>query len=187
MRPEQRREVISRFDRATVGSKLPRLGRNQEEAAVSTEHCLSISAAESGINKLTLKTLQHMWDKAEKLLSTSNAITPAPGEDPTAKMVLSASKCLNWASSGICSHSLAVAEMNKSLSEFLVWFRNSGMQPNITTVAMTGLPGVPRRTRSRTMGTTPEISVPRPVFMHSADTRQHLNSPIWITTLYLQI
>ena len=52
---------------------------------------LSVSAEDSGITKLTPVTLQHMWAKAERLLSASNAITPAPGDDTTARMVLSSS------------------------------------------------------------------------------------------------
>ena len=67
-------------------------------------------------------------------MNSDNAITPAPGKDRTAKMVVSYSssvphmvtkgqkgqyKCdsnyLNWTSSAICSHTLAVAQLNEAL------------------------------------------------------------------------
>ena len=92
-----------------------------------TTNWLSVSA-DSGIPELSLTTLQQMWEKAEELLSTHNAITPAPGSDSRAKMVMSYSssmphlvqkssngqyrcdeKYIGWISSKICSHSIAVA------------------------------------------------------------------------------
>lgn len=188
MRPEQRRNIIAKFDNATLKS---RLLLTHGGGTASVEKTLSVTAEDSGITKLTLPTLEHMWDKAEKLLSSKNAITLAPGDDPTARMVLSSSlplphlvkrgsgsqyvcdsRCINWASSGICSHSLAVAEVNNDLHGFLLWYNNSTVQPNITTLAMSGLPsgrgrkgGVPPRRRSRKVVTTPEVSTLRPVFL----------------------
>ena len=115
-----------------------------------------------------------MWEKAEELLSTQNAITPAPGSDSTARMVISYSssmphlvlrgsneqyrcddKCIAWTSSGICSHSIAVAEVNHDLHTFLQWYNMSETEPNISSLAMAGLPsgrgrkgGVPRHKQS---------------------------------------
>ena len=48
-----------------------------------------LSDEESGISKLTLTTLQHIWRKAEELINTENAVTQAPGNDKSAKMVMS--------------------------------------------------------------------------------------------------
>ena len=199
MRPEQRRQIIARFDKATLKSRLsvPQLC-NQKD--VNKEKHLSIRVEDSNISKLTLATLQFMWDKAEKLLATKNAITPAPGDDISAKMVLSTSsqmphlvkkefggryicdsRCLNWSSSGVCSHSLAVAEMDNNLSDFLSWYNSSNAQPNITSLAMTGLPsgrgrkgGVPHRTKSHNPAVSPEVSVPRPVFEKQGSTGSHI-------------
>ena len=118
---------------------------------------------------------------------------PAPGDDTTARMVLSSSspvphlvkrgsagqyvcdtKCMSWTSYAICSHSLAVAEVNGGLLAFLSWFNSSTVQPNITTLAMTGLPsgrgrkgGVPRRSKSHA-AVTHEVSTPRPGFLQSS-------------------
>jgi hypothetical protein len=186
MRPEQRRDVIAKFDRATLRSTTVSLAGQGDTVK---EKRLSVSAEDSGI---TAVTLQHMWAKAERLLSTTNAITPSPGNDTTARMVLSSSspvphlvkrgsggqyvcdsKCMSWTSSAICSHSLAVAEVNGSLLTFLSWFNSSTVQPNITTLAMTGLPtgrgrkgGVPRRSKSHA-AVTREVSTPRPVFLQT--------------------
>lgn len=195
MRPAQRCEVVSKFGKATV--------KKQSMPATTDEHMqpgpsglshtvkkLGVSARESGITKISLTTLEHMWNKAEELLNGDNLITPAPGDDKTAKMVKSYSspvphlvtkcssgqykcdsKCLNWSSSQLCSHSIAVAELNSDLLSFLSWYNASSVQPNITTVAMAGLPvgrgrkGGTKRTRSRTTERkAPEVYVSRPVF-----------------------
>lgn len=84
-----------------------------------------------------LACLQGVWEKAKRLISTINAITLAPGQEPEARMVLSYSgnvphmvvpkksgefscdaKCPNWRAMGICSHTVAVAEVNKSYHSF---------------------------------------------------------------------
>lgn len=125
----------------------------------------------------SLSTLQLMWDKAEELINGENTITAAPGNDGASKMVISYSspvphlvtrstggqykcdtKCLNWSSSGLCSHTLAVAELNNGLSE---WYNTSSLQPNITTVAMSGLPSGRGRkggTAKRTKGKHPNCA-----------------------------
>ena len=139
MRPQQRCNIVEQFDKATLKSRhsLPST-RTVTAPVPGTSHALddmqstttrlSVSAEDSGVTKLTLTTLQQMWEKAEELLSTHNAITPAPGSDSRAKMVMSYSssmphlvqkssngqyrcdeKYIGWISSKICSHSIAVA------------------------------------------------------------------------------
>ena len=78
----------------------------------------------------------------------------------------------------ICSHSVAVAELNDALAAFITWFNQCDSQPNVTTLAMTGLPrgrgrkgGVPKRTRQRARGKEKvqrEKEIPRPVFQGSS-------------------
>ena len=95
------------------------------------------------------------------------------------------SNCLNWTSSGLCSHSLAVAELSNDLSSFLNWYNLSASQPNITTLAVSGLPagrgrkgGAAKRTRNRNDKKTPEICIPRPVFQSVVSSgREALQSP----------
>ena len=195
MRPEQRREVVEQFDKATVKSKASRPAQESRYAAsvASASHSdvktLEVRPEESGITKVSLITLQHMWDKAEDLLNTDRAITPAPGTATSAKMVLPYSSsvphmvtnasngqykcdtsCLSWTSSEICSHTLVVSCHNGDLIAFLQWYNSVSKQPNITTLSMSGLPsgrgrkgGVPKRSRSRSISSkTPEFCSTRP-------------------------
>ena len=93
------------------------------------------------------------------LLTMGNGITAAPGDDKRARMAFSYSSksphyvssrscgqyvcdstCIQWNSAKICSHTLAVAETNGELKQFLQWYTTSGVSPNITTLAMEGLP-----------------------------------------------
>lgn len=97
---------------------------------VTLHTALSISADNSRITTIPLVTLDAMWTKAIELLSTSNAITLAPGNQKKACMVLSYSQvtphliqtksngqyicdsnCQQWVSSQLCSHMLAVADI----------------------------------------------------------------------------
>ena len=121
--------------------------------------CLDISAEDSGIHTIPLITLQAIWNKAVSLLNGDNLVTPTPGSDRRARAVMSYhsdaphivrpkgngqyvcdSNCPQWMSSKICSHTVAVAQLNNSLREFLDWFVSSSPQPNITALAMSGMP-----------------------------------------------
>ena len=83
---------------------------------------------------LPLACVQGIWRKAAELLSKKNAVVTAPGhDDDNVKMVLSYSSktphtvtptklgyacdnnCANWKSIGICSHTVAVAQVNGNL------------------------------------------------------------------------
>ena len=90
MRPAQRSEVVNRFDKATIKTKLPQLSEIRSDgqgpstpSAVSevlsnltetSKNQLSVSVERCGISKLALTTVQFMWEKAEQLISTENAI-----------------------------------------------------------------------------------------------------------------
>ncbi len=37
-------------------------------------------------------------------------------------------KCINWTTSGICSHSIAVAELNHDLDKFLRWYNTAAAE-----------------------------------------------------------
>ena len=186
MRSDQRSQAVKQFDNVSIANKNPQASTSHTPgpSAPSVAPCgstsskskqLSISIEHCGITKLSLATLQGMWRKAESLLCTANAITPAPGSSVKARMVLSSSsefphlvqerssgqyecdeRCLNWSSSGICSHSIAVAEVNNDLDKFLQWYSSSTVEPNITSLGMSGLPsgrgrkgGIPKRKRTQ--------------------------------------
>ena len=102
--------------------------------------------------------LEGVWTKASQLIRTTNAIVPAPGQDPEARMVLSYSgkaphmvlpkkggefccdsNCPNWRAMGICSHTVAVAEINNKLPQFLSNAKRS-KGVNVTKLLTTTMP-----------------------------------------------
>ena len=48
--------------------------------------------------------------------------------------------CQQWLSSQLCSHTVAVAEHNGDLLSFLQWYITFARNPNMSTLAMIGLP-----------------------------------------------
>jgi len=141
---------------------------------------LSVSVDDSNISSLPKATLEAMWSKAEEYLLSKVDVVPAPGGDSKAKIVTSRSgplphfvqakpggqyscdkNCLQWVSSQICAHSLVAAEVNGELHLFLQWYTSNNVQPNISQLAMAGLPagrgrkgGIAKRKRSRTTAST---------------------------------
>ena len=162
--------------------------QQQSPGPLEQHKVLSVSAEESGISILPLITLQMIWQKAEKLVNSENAITNAPGSDTKARMVLSTSSamphfvttrdsgqylydssCPQWVSSKICSHTVAAAEDSGQLCNFLQWYIGSQPCPNITALGMQGMPSnrgkklsERKRQRKRKADGDPDIFVPRP-------------------------
>ena len=160
MRPEQRKKIITDFDFSLLRSvDKVKASTVSPQSSKPTPSCLSIDAEDSGIETLPLVTLHGMWEKASKLLTMGNGITAAPSDDKKARMASSFSgktphfvssrsggqyvcdsACIQWNSAKICSHTLAVAEANGELKQFLQWYSTSGVSPNITVLGMEGLP-----------------------------------------------
>ena len=161
MRPDQRKKIIADFDSSSLRTESMDDGdiRVPSNCGSKNAASMSIQAEDSGIETLPLVTLHGMWEKATKLLAMDNCITAAPGDDKRARMVSSFSSktphfvssrtksqyvcdsaCVQWNSSKICSHTLAVAETNGELKDFLQWYSTSRVSPNITNLAMEGLP-----------------------------------------------
>ena len=88
-----------------------------------------------------------------------NAISPASGAERQAHVVLSYhskvphlvrpkckgqyvcdNKCPQWVSAQICSLTVAVSALNGDLVEFLAWYKSSAALPNVTSLAMSGMP-----------------------------------------------
>ena len=108
--------------------------------------------------------MEGIWNKASVLVKEANSVVPAPGFGPKDKMVKSKlgstphlvsmvtnsdgvqykcdEKCLHFKSINICSHSVASAEVNGDLGNFLQWFRRKrGKQlPNLTDLSTHGMP-----------------------------------------------
>ena len=115
--------------------------------ALSTEHF------HSGL-KIPLASAQGIWQKAEELLCEPNAISAAPGCDSKSRMVRSCSgkwphlvmstkqgrytcdnDCPNWKSMKLCSHTVAVAELNGSLWEFCELYWKAKHVPSMSQLA----------------------------------------------------
>ncbi len=159
---------------------------NQSLATGATLRKLSVELTSLVANvTIPQPCLQGIWQKAEELLNSSGSITEAPGNSAQSRMVLSRSglrphlvvpckggrfkcdsDCANFKSLGICSHSVAVAEVNKQLSEFLVSFKKTKKRPNFTQLALHGMPAGrgkkgSQASRKRKQSVTPVIRTDR--------------------------
>ena len=143
--------------------------------------------------RIPTNCLEGIWDKASTLLSTDDAIVPAPGVGPNAKYVLSYSgskphlvvpkkattfacdsDCPNWKALGICAHSVAVADLCKKLPEFIEKFKKIKQTPNLTKFAEATMPkgrgrkgSEPPRKRKKTSSTAEVQQVQNPAFSSS--------------------
>ena len=189
MTPAQRCAVVKQFDdtslRRSMSTSYEDTTSNESNAmsksnmSVTSEHC--------SITSLPQATLNSIWAKALEYVTSSTDVVPAPGGDSKAKMVSSRSNnsphyvraltsgqyvcdssCLQWKSSQICAHTVAVSESNSDLQSFLDWYIASKQQPNYTSLATHGLPagrgrkgGVPKRQRSKAQPRT-QVTVRRP-------------------------
>ena len=125
----------------------------------SQSSTLAISAECSGIHTVPLITLQGIWSKAESLLKGENMITLVPGNEKFARAVISYhsevphivrkkgssqfvcdSSCVQWQSSHICSHTVAVSNLHGCLQEFIQWYVECCPNPNFTALGMSGMP-----------------------------------------------
>ena len=128
--------------------------------------------------------LEGIWKKAAELLSDPHKLVPAPGCSPLARMVASKtgrrphlvtpgkdgrfacdSDCPNFKCFGICSHVVAVAEVNHKLPAFINLFEKQKKVPNLSSLAKDGMPkgrgrkgGLPPRKRMKSAA--PEKRVP---------------------------
>jgi len=70
-------------------------------------------------------------------------------------------KCAMYAAYKVCSHTVAAAEVNQKLTQFVQWLVKQNMTPNLTNLSMVGIPkgagkkgGEPKNTRKRKRGVT---------------------------------
>ena len=150
---------------------------NGDNAAVhmstSSELSVHVNTAVTLVN-IPITCLEGIWIKAKKLMETDGAIAPAPGQLPEARMVLSYSgkpphmvtpkrmgdfscdsSCPNWKLLGICSRSVAVAETNGRLQEFLSAKKKK--TPSVTGLLTTNMP----KGRGRKGGVPPRVCKPK--------------------------
>ena len=165
----QHEQVFDSFNTSSLASK----SISQESTPQIPPLSVSVESASEQVN-IPLNCLEGVWAKAVELINTSNAIVPAPGQDPEVRMVLSYSgkvphmvtpnkggefccdsNCPNWKAMGICSHTVAVAEVNKKLQRFLS-SRKRKKGVNYTKLLTTSMP----RGRGRKGGVTPRVRKP---------------------------
>ena len=111
------------------------------------------------ITSIPAAALEGIWKKACELRTSVNSIVPAPGYSHEARMVASRtgarphlvtkgkdamyhcdSECANYCSLKICSHTVSVAEINGDLATFVELFSKKAKPPNITKLALHGMP-----------------------------------------------
>ena len=146
------------------------------EGHTASQSSLSVdvlSAAQGMTVPLTCR--EGIWRKASELLRDPSAMAEAPGQSSEARMVLSHSggaphlvtpvkgggyscdsSCPNWKSISFCSHTVAVAERNGQLRDFVQFLQKKKKIPNLTNLITANMPhgrgrkgGHPPRTRKR--------------------------------------
>jgi hypothetical protein len=131
------------------------------ELQIRSSLSLSAEEASESLSKLNipLTCIVGVWRKTTDLLMNKDAIAPAPGHTLEARMVLSYSgksphlvtpnkgggfscdeKCVNWKSIGIGSHTVAVAEINNKLPQFLTFLTKQKKTPNVTALVTSSMP-----------------------------------------------
>ena len=133
-----------------------------------------LSAAQGMTVPLTC--MEGIWNKATELLNDPSAMSPAPGQSLESQMVLSYSgsaphlvtpvkgggyscdaNCPNWKSLAFCSHTVAVAQRNGQLPQFLQFLRKKKKPPNVTSLVTANMP----RGRGRKGGVAPRTRRPQ--------------------------
>ena len=206
MSSEQRARHLSRIQskELRVVSDIADHEKNDAESRQVTELSVSVNEAGKGMN-IPITCLEGIWRKAAELLRTDSAMVTAPGQCDEARMVLSYSgkpphlvipgkggcfscdsNCPNWKSMGICSHIIAVAEVNGKLNQLVSFLQRKKKPLNLTSLVTADMP----RGRGRKGGAAPrsrkranepeqrsELSVRLPMATSSTHASPSLMSP----------
>ena len=162
MTPQQRKKHLQKV--ATTLPKELSWSETTSVTAVQTvaDSCMlsvKLDNVTTQVKKILAAALEGKWKKACELLTSENSIVPAPGHPKEARMVASQtglrphlvtkgkdtmyhcdSECANYRSLKICSHTVAVAESNGELAAFVALFTKKAKPPNITKLALHGMP-----------------------------------------------
>ena len=122
------------------------------------EHLHKASDSPPTTSRSHARSLSVSLEEATTKVNIPNQLLNTPGQKPEARMVLSYSgktphmvtcdkvgdykcdtSCANWKGMNICSHSVAVAEVNNQLKEFLD-INKRRKSPNITRLVSTSAP-----------------------------------------------
>ncbi len=186
MNTQQRKAHLKKLHSVTTcadsAEKLTSLDNSSKEQSVfsNVENVIELSVDLNSASQevsMPITILEGIWTKAHRLLTTNNAIVLAPGQPPEARMVLSYSgktphmvlpkknkgdfscdsNCPNYKALGICSHIVAVAEVNGQLPELLSAFKKRKGPPNVTRLVTTNMP----KGRGRKGGVAPRSRKPQ--------------------------
>ena len=166
MTPETRRKHIAMVHQTVViaasslGTATP--GETTLLPSSSTSFCsnptLSVELKSfASVVKNPQPVLEGIWRKASELISAPHKIASAPGCSFLARMVESKSdkrphlvtpgkggkfacysSCPNYKSFGLCSHTVAVAEVNGMLSAYIDCYKKQKKIPNMSALAKPG-------------------------------------------------
>ena len=145
----------STLDPATINYSSQSVSQPPQGMVLSTK--LSSLSGKLG---LPVAAIDGIARKAVEILSTEGAIVKAPGFSTEAKMVVSRSgrrphliqpkrksgglmcdeDCPQYKSAKICSHTVATAEYNKQLDQFVASHNSVKKMPNLTKFATTNMP-----------------------------------------------
>ena len=133
-------------------------------SASQVESSLSVTLQDMvSSTRLPYASVEGIWRKAKKLVTEINSVVCAPGFGSKDRMVKSNSgssphlvlavtsasvvqykcddKCPHYKSTNICSHTIAAAESNGDLQQFMQWYCHHGKKvPNITQLSTHGMP-----------------------------------------------
>lgn len=136
--------------------------KNQQEKMLDYDQCnLSVSPESSHISTVSQTVVKDIFAKAGKLLQCEGNVVQAPGSDGKLFFVLNSyakttphhvsiagnksqyvcdANCIKWVTHKICPHTVAVAEYQQQLQNFLNWFNNKSKQPKYTSLANFNMP-----------------------------------------------
>ena len=146
--------------------------------ATQQSNILPLTPEATGITTVALSTLEAIWQKAQKLISSPGHILNAAwSPNPRARLVASSrsqsphlvttddkepakyicdGNCPMFQGFGICAHIVAAAHHNRQLQLFVEWYVQTKCTPNLTVISRQGLPqgagrkgGVPKRKRTK--------------------------------------
>ena len=154
---EQRMRKLSAFLMTGMDDKDVIRKETANHAETPSSSALSLTARESGITTIPVAILEALFDKAANLVSTSGSVVPKPGASDESFMVVGVSNKVHSVSPGkggslscdrscvnhstkICEHTLAVAQLNGTLPEFVAWDKRSKRGLNISSMAAAGGP-----------------------------------------------
>ncbi|XP_062611131.1 uncharacterized protein LOC134272979 isoform X2 [Saccostrea cucullata] len=125
------------------------------------ECTLSVPPENSQISKVAQHVVEDIFMTASSLLQNNENIVMAPGSDEKLFFVLNSfnkstphqvscsgsksqymcdSNCIKWVTHKICPHTVAVAEHQQKLQNFLDWYNSKSKHPKYTSLSMFNMP-----------------------------------------------